>query len=73
MQNPIQKFRQNTIVFEKPGFLSEKLTTSTNSNYHRVEYFLLKFFTSPTYQRVFGFFYFVEILKKKKKIKKRGF
>ena len=23
MQNPIQKFRQNSIVFEKPGILSE--------------------------------------------------
>ena len=27
MQNPIQKFRQNSIVFEKPGILSEKLKT----------------------------------------------
>ena len=25
MQNPIQKFRQNSIVFEKPGILSEKI------------------------------------------------
>ena len=24
MENFIQKFRQNSIVFEKPGFLSEK-------------------------------------------------
>ena len=25
MQNPIQKISQSSIVFEKPGFLSEKL------------------------------------------------
>ena len=35
MQNPIQKFRQSSIVFEKPGILSEKLKTLTNSNYNR--------------------------------------
>ena len=50
MQNPIQKFRQSAIVFEKLGILSEKLKTLTNSNYHRVDYFLLKFCTFPTYQ-----------------------
>ena len=27
MQNPIQKFRQNSIVLEKLGILSEKLKT----------------------------------------------
>ena len=27
MQNPIQKFRQSSIVFEKPGILSENLKT----------------------------------------------
>ena len=43
MQNPMKKFRQNSIVFEKPGTLSEKLKTLTSSNYHRVKYFLLKF------------------------------
>ena len=31
-----QKFRQNYIVFEKPGILSEKLKTLTSSNYSRV-------------------------------------
>ena len=25
MQNPMQKFTQSSIVFEKPGILSEKL------------------------------------------------
>ena len=33
MQNPIQKFGQSSIVFEKPGFLSENLKTLTRSNY----------------------------------------
>ena len=27
MQNPTQKFRQDSIVFEKPGILPEKLKT----------------------------------------------
>ena len=39
MQNPIQKFRQISIVFEKPGFLSEKLKILPSSNYHRLNIF----------------------------------
>ena len=31
MQNPIQKFRQSSIIFEKPGILCENLRTSTHS------------------------------------------
>ena len=42
MQNTIQKFRQSSIVFEKPGILSENLKTLTSSNYPLVQYFLLK-------------------------------
>ena len=42
MQNAIQKFRQNSIVLEKPGILSENLKTLTSSNYPTVQYFLLK-------------------------------
>ena len=42
MQNPIQKFRQSSIVFEKPGILSENLKTLTSSNYPTIQYFLLK-------------------------------
>ena len=38
MQNPIQKFRQNSIVFEKPGILSENLKTVASSNYPTVEF-----------------------------------
>ena len=34
MQNPMQKYRQSSIVFEKPGLLSEKLKTLTSSNYN---------------------------------------
>ena len=43
MQNHIQKFRQSSIVFEKPGILSEDLKTLTCSNYPTVQYFLLNF------------------------------
>ena len=42
MQNAIQKFRQSSIVFGKPGILSENLKTLTSSNYPTVQYFLLK-------------------------------
>ena len=42
MQNAMQKFRQRSIVFEKPGILSEGLNTLTSSNYPTVQYFLLK-------------------------------
>ena len=50
MQNPIQKFRQSSIVFEKTGILSENLKTLTSSNYRTVQYFLMKLRTFPTYQ-----------------------
>ena len=39
MQNAIQKFRQSSIVFEKPGILSENLKTLTCSNYPTVQFF----------------------------------
>ena len=45
MQNPQIKFRQSSIISEKPGYLSEKLKALTSSNYDRVKYFLLKFWT----------------------------
>ena len=38
MQNPIPKFRKSSIISEKPGYLSEKLKTLTNSNYNKVYY-----------------------------------
>ena len=39
MQNNIQKSRQRSIVFKKPGILSENLKTFTSSNYPAVQYF----------------------------------
>ena len=41
MQGTLQKFRQSSIVFEKPGILSKNLKTLTSSNYPTVQYFLL--------------------------------
>ena len=34
MQNTKQKFKQSSIVFEKPVILSENFKTLTSSNYH---------------------------------------
>ena len=51
MQNPIQKFRQSSIVFKKPGFLSEKLKILPSSNEHRSSIsFAETLHTFPTYQ-----------------------
>ena len=47
MQNIIQKFRQSSIVFEKPGILSENLKILTSSNYPTVQYFFAE--TSHTF------------------------
>ena len=62
MQNAIKKFRQSSIVFEKPGILSENLKTLTSSNYPTVQYFLLKlrtrFLLTNVYKRVCGIFLF---------------
>ena len=61
MQNSTQKFRQSSIVFEKPGILSEKLKTLTSSNYNRVYHFLLKLWThfrlTNVCKRLFGIFF----------------
>ena len=60
MQNTIQKFRQSSIAFEKPGILSENLKTLTSSNYPTVQYFLLKlrtrFLLTNVYKKVCGIF-----------------
>ena len=62
MQNPIQKFRQSSIVFEKPGILSEDLKTLTSSNYPTVQYFLLELRTrlllTNVYKGCVGFILF---------------
>ena len=42
MQNAIQKFRQSSNVFEKPGILFENSKTLTSSNYPTVQHLLLK-------------------------------
>ena len=62
MQNPIQKFRQSSIVFEKLGILPEKLKILTSSNNRWVEYFQLKLCTclplTNVYKMVFRIFLF---------------
>ena len=66
MPNPIQNFRQIPIVFEKPGILSKKLTTLTNANYYRVQFFFFFFFLkfgtrfllNNVWKGVFGIFLF---------------
>ena len=74
MRNPIKKFRQKSIVFEKPGFLPEKLKTLTSSSYHRVQYFLLKlctrFLLTNFCKTMFGVFLFCLDLELFAKIKK---
>ena len=46
MENLIQKSRQSSIVFVKPGILSTNVKTLTNYNYHRVQFL----HTIPNYQ-----------------------
>ena len=72
MENPMKKFRQNSIVFEKPGTLSEKLKTLTSSNYHRVKYFLLKFCTRFLLTNVYERVFFIKNWRSKKSTKKNN-
>ena len=62
MQNLIEKFRQSSIVFEKPGILLGNLKNLTNSNLPKVQYVLLKLCTrvllTNVYKSVFGIFLF---------------
>ena len=71
MQNPIQKFRQSSIVFEKPGILSGKLKTPTTVE---LNIFLLGFCTrllfTNVYKRCSGFILFCLDLVLFAKIKK---
>ena len=78
MENPMEKFRQSSIVFKKPGILSENLKTLTIFNYPTVPlFFLLKLSTLPKLpylpmftKRCVGFFLFcldLELLVKNKK------
>ena len=60
MQNTMQKFRQSSIVLEKPGILHESLKTLKSSNYPTVQYLFLKlrtrFLLTNVYKRVSGIF-----------------
>ena len=73
MQSRIQKFRQSSIVFEKP-VLSENLKTLTSFNYQMVQYFLLKLCARllliNVYKSMFGIFLFCLDLELVVKIKK---
>ena len=70
----MQKFRKSSIVFEKPGILSENLKTLSSSNYPTVQYFFLKlrtrFLFINVYKRVCGIFLFHLDLELFAKIKK---
>ena len=51
MQNPLLKFRESSIISEKPGYLPGKLKTLTSSKHHRIYYFFAEILhTFPTYQ-----------------------
>ena len=61
MQNPIQKFRQSSIVFQKPGILSGNFKILTSPSYPRVQYYLLKlrtrFLLTNVCKRLCGIFF----------------
>ena len=69
MQNTIQKFRQSSIAFEKPGILSENFKTLTSSNYPTVQYFHV-FYLPLSTKGCVGFFLFFLDLELFAKIKK---
>ena len=59
----MQKFRQSSIVTEKPGILSENLKTLISSNYPTVQYFFAEtlhiFYLLLSAKRSVGFFYVI--------------
>ena len=60
MQNLIQKLKQSSIAFEKPGTLSGNLKTLTSSNYATVQYFcwnIAHVFHSPMFTKVCAHFF----------------
>ena len=77
MQNPMQKIRQTSIVFEKPGISSGKLKTLTSSNCPTVQNFSLKlstrFLLTNVYRSVCGIFLFCLDLEFFEKILKAWF
>ena len=74
MQNTFEKFRQSSLVFKKPGILSENFKTLTSCNYPTVQYFLLKFahifYLPMSTKGCVGFFSFYLDLELFAKIKK---
>ena len=58
MQNLVQKFRQCSIVFEKPGILSENLKTLMSFDYPTVQCFFAEKWVYLQ-MGVWNFFYFV--------------
>ena len=77
MQNPIQKFKQSSIVFEKPGILSENLKTLTSSNYPTVNIFCWNFahvsYLPMSTKECVGFFLFYLDLEYLQNLKRPGF
>ena len=73
MQNPIQKFKQSSTVFERPGFLSEKLKTPGTRGFNNFYWNFAHIFdlTIPT-KHCPGFFLFCIGLELFAKIKKRS-
>ena len=72
MQNPIQNFRQSSVVFEKPGILSENLKTFDELQLPYSSIFLAE--TSHTFstyqcpQKGVGFLSYLQKLKKQLQI-----
>ena len=61
MQDPYKNLGKALLFSRNQVFLSEKLKTLTSSNYHRVQYFLLKFRTrfllTNIYKKLLGIFF----------------
>ena len=70
---PQKKCRQSSIVFDRPGILSDNFKTLTSSNYPTVQYLLLKLRTrsllTNVYKRMCGIFLFYLDLELFEKVK----
>ena len=67
MQNTMQKFRQSSIFFEKPGILSENLKTLTSSNCPTVRCFSTYYCLKKVVWDFFIFYLDLELFAKIKK------
>ena len=70
MQNPIQKFRQSYIVFEKPGILSKNFENFRELQLPYSSIFFAETLRTNLYKRVCGIFLFCLDLELFAKIKK---